>query len=134
MSTSTRTRLSWLDAIREELAEVKTHLQNPTTEGITACLPHLTNAVQLLQERIEEDRTQEDGTTAGAELPSLSEMEDLRRELALSSLLFENAYKLQAGWAAMQGFAFDGVPADALYGQSGQWVNTAQVIAEVCQG
>lgn len=94
-----------IDQVREELKLVTGHLLDPSAAAVKASLPHLERAVKLFS-----------GYVKMKELPSLEPaLDSLRAELALATMLFENAYALQAGWAAQVGLNLDGTPKQLLY-------------------
>ncbi len=95
--------------VRLELKAVTEHLVDPTAQGIRASLPHLERAVTAFGRFVKMK-----------ELPTLEPaLEALRTELALATLLFENAYSLQAGWAAQCGLNLDGTVKQLLYSRPG---------------
>ena len=99
-----------IEEVRAELKAVTAHLMDPGTKGIQASLPHLERAVTVFS-----------GYVKMKQLPILEPAIDaLRAELALATLLFENAYTLQAGWAAQLGLNLDGTPKQILYAGPGQ--------------
>ena len=99
-----------IEQIRAELKAVTDHLIDPGTQGIRASLPHLEKAVTAFGKYIKMKA-----------LPSVEPaLESLRAELALATMLFENAYTLQAGWAAERGLNLDGTLKQLLYSRSGE--------------
>ena len=99
-----------IEEVRAELKAVTAHLIDPGTKGIQASLPHLERAVTVFS-----------GYVKMKQLPILEPAIDaLRAELALANILFENAYTLQAGWAAQLGLNLDGTLKQILYAGPGQ--------------
>ena len=99
-----------IEEVRAELKAVTAHLIDPSTKGIQASLPHLERAVTVFS-----------GYVKMKQLPILEPAIDaLRAELALATILFENAYTLQAGWAAQLGLNLDGTLKQILYAGPGQ--------------
>ena len=110
-----------IEEVRAELKAVTAHLIDPGTKGIQASLPHLERAVTVFS-----------GYVKMKQLPILEPAIDaLRAELALATLLFENAYTLQAGWAAQLGLNLDGTPKQILYAGPGQAPALAPRLASV---
>ena len=101
---------SQIEEVRAELQAVTTHLNDPSTKGIEASLPHLERAVTIFS-----------GYVKVKQLPILEPAIDaLRAELKLATMLFENAYTLQAGWATQLGLNLDGTAKQILYAGPGQ--------------
>lgn len=101
---------SAIEEVRTELRAVAGHLIDPSTAGVQASLPHLERAVAVFSDYVKMKQ-----------LPTLEPaLDDLRSELALATMLFENAYTLQAGWAAQIGLNLDGSPKQLLYARPGQ--------------
>lgn len=98
------------DQIRIELKAVTGHLIDPSASGVRASLPHLERAVTALSAYV---KAKELSTIKPA-------LNALRAELAVASMLFENAYALQAGWAAQAGLNLDGTAKQLLYSRPGE--------------
>ena len=98
------------DQIQLELKAVTGHLIDPSANGVRASLPHLERAVTGLSAFV---KARELSTIAPA-------LESLRAEIAVASMLFENAYTLQAGWAAQAGLNLDGTAKQLLYSRPGE--------------
>ena len=104
-----------IEEVRNELEAVTGYLLDPGTKGIQASLPHLERAVNVFS-----------GYVKTKELPLLAPaLDSLRDELALATMLFENAYRLQAGWAEQLGLNLDGTPKQLLYSRPNSSHNQA---------
>lgn len=102
--------LNAIEEVRIELKAVTEHLMDPTTQEIRASLPHLERAVIAFGSFVKTKQ-----------LPTIEPALDaLRAELTLATLLFENAYTLQAGWAAQCGLNLDGTQKQVLYSRPGE--------------
>ena len=111
---------SAIEEVRAELKAVTDNLIDPSAQGIRASIPHLERAVTAFGNYFKT-----------RELPALDEpsLDALRAELALATKLFENAYSLQAGWAAQLGLNLDGTPKQLLYSRPGHAVVSAEARA-----
>ena len=125
-----RERLTAIEEVRSELKAVAGHLIDPSAYGVEACIPHLERAVAAFGSyfKMKEPATSE----AASPSPTL---DALRSELALATTLFENAYVLQAAWAAQSGLNLDGTPRQLLYSRPGQAPpRTGTATVEVWEG
>ena len=115
-------RPSEVNEIRIEIQAVAGHLIDPGATGVRACLPHLERAISLFGSHVNCANVNRANVNR-ANVPALPvpepALDDLRRELALASGLFENAYMLQEGWAAQLGINLDGTPRQLLYSRPG---------------
>ena len=112
----------WPELAAAQLAEAQARLLDPTAAGVSACIPYLEQAISLF------------GTVLAEKPPAPAEasLQQLKRELAAASRLFENAYALQSGWAAANGLNMDGSPANGFYTPTGEWTN-ARPISEASE-
>jgi hypothetical protein len=85
---------------------------------VRASLPHLERAIAIFGTNLP-PKGDWQGKPVSTLLP---ELDALRVELALANRLFENAYLLQAGWAAQAGLNMDGTARQLLYGRRGDGV------------
>jgi hypothetical protein len=110
----------WTQTAGAELAKVRMHLLDPSAKGVAGCIPHLERAIGVFQ------------TALSGEPIALADaaLNDLRAQLAEASRLFQNAYALQAGWAAAIGLNPDGTPASGLYAPSGEWISPEPAVKE----